>query len=156
MPVLVATDVAARGIHVDEIGLVLQADPPGGPKEYLHRAGRTARAGGTGVVVTLVLPHQRREITAMTSHAGVRAGTLPAESNNADLNEATGAQVPTGRPIPDADYERIISPPAARRRPGGGGGSDRPRGRGARDGGRSFGRSRHGDGGPRGDRGPRG
>jgi superfamily II DNA/RNA helicase len=156
VPVLVATDVAARGIHVDEIGLVLQADPPGGPKEYLHRAGRTARAGGTGVVVTLVLPHQRREISAMTSQAGVRAGTLPAESNNADLNEATGAQVPTGRPIPDADYERIISPPAARRRPGGGGGSDRPRGRGARDGGRSFSRSRHGDSGPRGDRGPRG
>ena len=48
LPVLVATDVAARGIHVDEIGLVLQVDPPGGPKEYLHRAGRTARAGGTG------------------------------------------------------------------------------------------------------------
>ncbi len=48
LPVLVATDVAARGIHVDEVGLVLQVDPPAGPKEYLHRAGRTARAGGTG------------------------------------------------------------------------------------------------------------
>ena len=46
LPVLVATDVAARGIHVDEVGLVLQVDPPAGPKEYLHRAGRTARAGG--------------------------------------------------------------------------------------------------------------
>ena len=155
VPVLVATDVAARGIHVDDIGLVLQADPPGGPKEYLHRAGRTARAGGTGVVVTLVLPHQRREISAMTNQAGVRAGTLPAESNNAELNEATGAQVPSGRPILEADYERIISPPQARRRPGGGGGSDRPRGRGARDGARTYGRSRHGESGPRADRGPR-
>ena len=139
VPVLVATDVAARGIHVDDIGLVLQADPPGGPKEYLHRAGRTARAGGTGVVVTLVLPHQRREITAMTNQAGVRAGTLPAESEQRRAergHRCPGAQRPTdprGRlrahhlPAPGAS-------PAGRRR--------RQRsapGRGARDGGRSYG-----------------
>ena len=93
--------------------------------------------------------------SAMTNQAGVRAGTLPAESNNAELNEATGAQVPSGRPILETDYERIISPPQARRRPGGGGGSDRPRGRGARDGARTYGRSRHGESGPRADRGPR-
>jgi len=60
VPVLVATDVAARGIHVDDVGLVVQADPAADHKDYLHRAGRTARAGGTGAVVTLVLPHQRR------------------------------------------------------------------------------------------------
>ena len=76
LPVLVATDVAARGIHVDDVGLVLQADPPGGPKEYLHRSGRTARAGGTGTVVTLVLPHQRREVRRLTAEAGVRATSL--------------------------------------------------------------------------------
>ncbi len=63
LPTLVATDVAARGIHVDDVGLVLQVDPPHGSKEYLHRAGRTARAGGKGQVITLVLPHQRREVT---------------------------------------------------------------------------------------------
>ncbi|HEU4544986.1 MAG TPA: DEAD/DEAH box helicase, partial [Microlunatus sp.] len=75
LPVLVATDVAARGIHVDEIGLVLQVDPPAGPKDYLHRAGRTARAGETGVVVTLALPHQRREVERLTRQAGVQ--TVP-------------------------------------------------------------------------------
>ena len=60
LPVLVATDVAARGIHVDDVSVVLQVDPPADHKDYLHRAGRTARAGETGTVVTLALPHQRR------------------------------------------------------------------------------------------------
>jgi len=134
VPVLVATDVAARGIHVDDIGLVLQADPPGGPKEYLHRAGRTARAGGTGVVITLVLPHQRREINSLTSQAGVRPVALPAQSGDTELVAVTGAQQPSGEPISETDYQRIISPPA-RRRPNG----ERPRGRGGRDGARSAG-----------------
>ncbi len=78
LPVLVATDVAARGIHVDEVGLVLHADPPTGPKEYLHRAGRTARAGGTGTVVAFALPHQRRELGRLTTQAGVRPVMLAA------------------------------------------------------------------------------
>ncbi|MGW6555147.1 DEAD/DEAH box helicase, partial [Streptomyces sp. NPDC055051] len=60
--VLVATDVAARGIHVDGIDLVLNVDPAGDHKDYLHRSGRTARAGRSGVVVSLALPHQRRQI----------------------------------------------------------------------------------------------
>ena len=59
--VLVATDVAARGIHVDNIGLVVHVDPPADHKDYLHRAGRTARAGESGTVVTLVLPKQQRD-----------------------------------------------------------------------------------------------
>ena len=58
-PVLVATDVAARGIHVDDVSLVVHVDPPADPKDYLHRAGRTARAGESGAVVTIVTPHQR-------------------------------------------------------------------------------------------------
>ena len=58
--VLVATDVAARGIHVDGVSLVVHVDPPKDAKDYLHRAGRTARAGESGAVVTLVLPKQRR------------------------------------------------------------------------------------------------
>ncbi|MDX6260935.1 MAG: hypothetical protein QOH84_2623, partial [Kribbellaceae bacterium] len=73
VPVLVATDVAARGIHVDDVGLVVQADPPAEHKDYLHRAGRTARAGGKGAVVTLLLPHQRRGMMRMAESAGVQA-----------------------------------------------------------------------------------
>jgi superfamily II DNA/RNA helicase len=72
--VLVATDVAARGIHVDGIDLVLNVDPAGDHKDYLHRAGRTARAGRTGTVVSLSLPHQRRQIFRLMEDAGVDAG----------------------------------------------------------------------------------
>src|SRR5206468_12088616 len=60
--VLVATDIAARGIHVDEIELVVHVDPPAEHKAYLHRSGRTARAGASGVVVTVSLPEERREV----------------------------------------------------------------------------------------------
>ena len=63
MPVLVATDVAARGIHVDDIDVVIHYDPPEDHKTYLHRSGRTARAGESGVVVTLVLWDQELEVT---------------------------------------------------------------------------------------------
>ena len=78
LPVLVATDVAARGIHVDDVGLVLQVDPPQDHKDYLHRAGRTARAGGRGTVVTLALPHQRRAVERLTAQAGVDVQAAPA------------------------------------------------------------------------------
>ncbi|MFI6862279.1 DEAD/DEAH box helicase [Streptomyces sp. NPDC050421] len=70
---LVATDVAARGIHVDGIDLVLNVDPAGDHKDYLHRSGRTARAGKSGVVVSLALPHQRRQIFRLMEDAGVDA-----------------------------------------------------------------------------------
>ena len=59
---LIATNVAAHGIHIDALDLVVNLDPPTDPKDYLHRAGRTARAGASGTVVTLVLPHQRRSM----------------------------------------------------------------------------------------------
>ncbi|MCK1794993.1 DEAD/DEAH box helicase [Streptomyces sp. XM4193] len=71
---LVATDVAARGIHVDGIDLVLNVDPAGDHKDYLHRSGRTARAGQSGTVVSLALPHQRRQIFRLMEDAGVDAG----------------------------------------------------------------------------------
>ncbi|MFF1699267.1 DEAD/DEAH box helicase [Streptomyces sp. NPDC058257] len=71
---LVATDVAARGIHVDGIDLVLNVDPAGDHKDYLHRSGRTARAGRSGTVVSLSLPHQRRQIFRLMEDAGVDAG----------------------------------------------------------------------------------
>ncbi|WP_052847811.1 DEAD/DEAH box helicase [Streptomyces avicenniae] len=71
--VLVATDVAARGIHVDGIDLVLNVDPAADHKDYLHRSGRTARAGRSGTVVSLALPHQRRTIFRLMEDAGVDA-----------------------------------------------------------------------------------
>ncbi|HYI59038.1 MAG TPA: DEAD/DEAH box helicase [Microlunatus sp.] len=120
LPVLVATDVAARGIHVDEVGLVLQVDPPAGPKDYLHRAGRTARAGETGVVVTLALPHQRREVERLTRQAGVQALPLSTEPGDALMVAATGARVPSGPAVSQQEFDKLVSPPVrtAKRRPG--------------------------------------
>ncbi|MEZ5265645.1 MAG: C-terminal helicase domain-containing protein [Acidimicrobiales bacterium] len=68
---LVATDIAARGIHVDDIGLVVHVDPPAEHKAYLHRSGRTARAGARGTVVTVATPDQRKEVAALARAAGV-------------------------------------------------------------------------------------
>ena len=79
VPVLVATDIAARGIHVDGIDLVVHFDPPAEPKAYLHRSGRTARAGAVGTVVTLVLPEQATEVANLHRRAGVAAPSLPAD-----------------------------------------------------------------------------
>ncbi|MDH6215251.1 DEAD/DEAH box helicase [Streptomyces pseudovenezuelae] len=92
---LVATDVAARGIHVDGIDLVLNVDPAGDHKDYLHRAGRTARAGRTGTVVSLSLPHQRRQIFRQMEDAGVDAGRHIINSGTAfepEVAEITGAR----------------------------------------------------------------
>jgi superfamily II DNA/RNA helicase len=110
LPTLVATDVAARGIHVDDVGLVLQVDPPHGSKEYLHRAGRTARAGGKGQVVTLALPHQRREVRRLLDRAGVR-GVDSASPESLPLGNGDR---PAGDPISEADYLRLVAPPSAR------------------------------------------
>ncbi|MFD4571560.1 DEAD/DEAH box helicase [Streptomyces sp. NPDC058479] len=93
--VLVATDVAARGIHVDGIDLVLNVDPAGDHKDYLHRAGRTARAGRTGTVVSLSLPHQRRQIFRLMEDAGVDAGRHIIQGGTAfepEVAEITGAR----------------------------------------------------------------
>ncbi|MFH0521862.1 DEAD/DEAH box helicase [Streptomyces sp. M41] len=93
--VLVATDVAARGIHVDGIDLVLNVDPAGDHKDYLHRAGRTARAGRTGTVVSLSLPHQRRQIFRLMEDAGVDASRHIIQGGNAfdpEVAEITGAR----------------------------------------------------------------
>ena len=71
LPVLVATDVAARGIHVDGIDIVVHYDPPEDAKGYLHRSGRTARAGESGIVVTLVLWDQELEVKRLMKRIGV-------------------------------------------------------------------------------------
>ncbi|MDF3291509.1 DEAD/DEAH box helicase [Streptomyces silvisoli] len=93
--VLVATDVAARGIHVDGIDLVLNVDPAGDHKDYLHRSGRTARAGQSGTVVSLALPHQRKTIFRLMEDAGVEASRHivgGAGSFDEDVARITGAR----------------------------------------------------------------
>ncbi|MEU9088730.1 DEAD/DEAH box helicase [Streptomyces sp. NPDC048428] len=106
--VLVATNVAARGIHVDNLDLVVNVDPPSDHKDYLHRGGRTARAGESGSVVTLVLPNQRREMTRLMSDAGITPQIAEVRSGEAELNRITGAQAPSGIPV------TITSPPSER------------------------------------------
>jgi superfamily II DNA/RNA helicase len=74
---LVATDVAARGIHVDDVACVVHFDLPADSKDYVHRSGRTARAGASGVVVSLVAKHQSRDVRRLQRAAGVRADVVP-------------------------------------------------------------------------------
>jgi len=90
VPVLVATDIAARGIHVDGVDLVVHFDPPTEPKAYLHRSGRTARAGAAGTVVTLVLPEQAAEVAELRRRAGV--ATEPAPSAARGQRNSAGRQ----------------------------------------------------------------
>jgi len=90
MPVLVATDVAARGIHVDEIDVVIHYDPPEDHKTYLHRSGRTARAGESGVVVTLVLWDQELEVRRMPKRVGVEQPMVEVFSNDPKLADLAG------------------------------------------------------------------
>jgi superfamily II DNA/RNA helicase len=116
-PVLVATNVAARGIHVDDISLVVHADAPTDPKDYLHRAGRTARAGESGTVVTLARLNQQREMKGLIKRALVDATFTHMDVGNPELIRITGAQDPTGEPwFPIAEHA-----PKKRRnsRPGG-------------------------------------
>ncbi|MFD3656788.1 DEAD/DEAH box helicase [Streptomyces sp. NPDC058620] len=107
--VLVATNVAARGIHVDNLDLVVNVDPPSDHKDYLHRGGRTARAGESGSVVTLVLPNQRREMTRLMADAGITPQVAQVRSGEAELSRITGAQAPSGVPV------TISSPPSERK-----------------------------------------
>jgi superfamily II DNA/RNA helicase len=96
---LVATDVAARGIHIDGLDLVVNVDPPNDAKDYLHRGGRTARAGDSGTVVTLVLPEQRQEMTRMMSAAGIRPVSARVRPGDPELHRVTGGRRPSGVPV---------------------------------------------------------
>jgi superfamily II DNA/RNA helicase len=109
--VLVATDVAARGIHVDGISLVVHVDPPKDPKDYLHRAGRTARAGESGAVVTLVLPKQRRTTQSMMGKAGVHPDEHRVRLGDPKLAEVTGAREPSGVPVVEEPEPRYSDRP---------------------------------------------
>jgi superfamily II DNA/RNA helicase/alkylated DNA nucleotide flippase Atl1 len=90
IPVLVATDVAARGIHVDEIDVVIHFDPPQDHKAYLHRSGRTARAGMTGLVVTLILWNEEVEIRRMLRRLGISHPLVEMFSNDPRLADLVG------------------------------------------------------------------
>ncbi|MGW0551969.1 DEAD/DEAH box helicase [Streptomyces altiplanensis] len=92
--VLVATNVAARGIHIDALDLVVNVDPPADAKDYLHRGGRTARAGESGNVVTLVTPGQRRDVNRMMADARIRPTVTQVRSGEEKLTAITGAKRP--------------------------------------------------------------
>ncbi|WP_125979792.1 DEAD/DEAH box helicase [Bifidobacterium goeldii] len=88
--VMVATDVAARGIDVSNVELVVQVDPPADPKSFVHRSGRTARAGRSGDVVTLVLPDQRREARRMLKAAGISVRPIAVRHDSPEVLELIG------------------------------------------------------------------
>ncbi|GGT33632.1 DEAD/DEAH box helicase [Streptomyces chromofuscus] len=108
---LVATNVAARGIHIDDLDLVVNVDPPTDHKDYLHRGGRTARAGGSGSVVTLVLPEQKRDVTRLMSDAGIRPRA--ARSSDEELATLTGAREPSGVAV-TIEVPQQVTPTASR------------------------------------------
>jgi len=95
--VLVATDVAARGIHVDDVDVVAHFDPPDDHKSYLHRSGRTARAGNSGIVVTLVLWDQELAVERLQRRLGIRAPIIEVFSNDARLAALETLDTPAPR-----------------------------------------------------------
>lgn len=88
--VMVATDVAARGIDVGGVELVVQVEPPADPKSFVHRSGRTARAGKAGDVVTLVLPEQRREARRLLNQAGIKTKMIEVTHDSPEVLELVG------------------------------------------------------------------
>ena len=143
--VLVATDVAARGVHVDSVELVVHVDPPAEHKAYLHRSGRTARAGSAGDVVTVMLPEQRRDTQALLRKAAISVHPIRVNSQSEAVSDLVGETAEFVKPSPRA----VVQQQQPRRRPGAGpargarGGS----GGGSR-GGQGAGSSRGGSGGP--------
>ncbi len=138
--VLVATDIAARGIHVDDITLVVHVDPPAEHKAYLHRSGRTARAGAAGVVVTVATDSQRSDVAQLARKAGIKPTAVRVRPGAAHITALTGPPAayvtPSAAPAPE---------PARTARP--------PRGGTSRSGqGRSSSQGRSGQGGGQGRR----
>jgi hypothetical protein len=149
---LVATDIAARGIHVDDVSLVVHADPPVEHKAYLHRSGRTARAGAKGTVITLMTDDQVRDVRDLTRAAGIKPTTTKI---NGASHPLLAELAPGERSLPGG---LVVEAPAegnrgggggGGRRGGGGGGGRRSGGGGGRSGGapKSGGQAR--SGGPR-------
>ena len=131
--VLVATDVAARGVHVDDVELVVHVDPPAEHKAYLHRSGRTARAGSAGDVVTVVLPEQRKDLAILLRKAAIKVTPQQVTADSDPVNALVGEIAPHVVPVPQAAPQPAGNGGGARR--GGGGGGQR-RGGGQAGGGR--------------------
>lgn len=121
LPVLVATDVAARGIDVDDVTLVLQVDPPMNSKDYLHRAGRTARAGQDGAVISLILPHQRRTMARIYRSAGVHPEEAQVRLGDEHVAQVAHCTPALDAPIAQEEYDAIVAPKPQRRKGRGGG-----------------------------------
>ena len=130
--VLVATDVAARGIHVDDVALVVHVDPPAEHKAYLHRSGRTARAGASGVVVTVQTPAQRSEVSALTSKAGVRPKLAQVSAGSPEVHRLTG---PRAAHVPPSVMSEAPAATSARTSSRGSRNAGSPRNGAARNGG---------------------
>ena len=135
--VLVATDIAARGVHVDDVQLVVHVDPPAEHKAYLHRSGRTARAGSSGDVVTVVLPEQRRDTNELLRRAGIAVRPQQVTAASEPVADLVGEIAPYQAPKPvQAQPAQQHSQP--RRRPNRGG----ERAKAARSGQRAGGHGR--------------
>ncbi len=127
--VLVATDVAARGVHVDDVQLVVHVDPPAEHKAYLHRSGRTARAGSAGDVVTVVLPEQRRDTAVLLRKAEIKVTPIRVTADSPQVTELVGEQARYVEPAPKAaEQPRRSNPRGGSPR----GGASAPRGGGNR------------------------
>ncbi|MEJ5887678.1 DEAD/DEAH box helicase [Pseudokineococcus marinus] len=120
--VLVATDIAARGIHVDDVELVVHVDPPTEHKAYLHRSGRTARAGSGGDVVTLVLPEQNGDVRTLVRLAGIAPAKHDVDAASPVVADLTGPVAPHVEPAPPAPPQQPAAGGGRRRGRGGGGG----------------------------------
>ena len=119
--VLVATDVAARGLHIDDVGLVVHFDPPNDHKDYLHRSGRTGRAGATGTVLALVDPAQVREVARLQEAAGVSPARHRVQPGAPAVRDIATSGTPIPPPPPRPERAASASPagplPARPRRP---------------------------------------
>ncbi|MDQ2688823.1 MAG: DEAD/DEAH box helicase, partial [Chloroflexota bacterium] len=110
--VLVATDVAARGVHVDDVELVVHVDPPVEHKAYLHRSGRTARAGAEGIVVTVALDAQRGEVKDLLRKAKVSAALEPVRAQDVEVSTLVGEPAPHVTPAPAQPQQQRAKKPA--------------------------------------------
>ncbi|QQD76047.1 DEAD/DEAH box helicase [Curtobacterium sp. YC1] len=132
--VLVATDVAARGVHVDHVELVVHVDPPTEHKAYLHRSGRTARAGSSGDVVTVTMPAERRDVAQMMRAAAIKVTPQHVTSNSPAVTALVGEVAPIRHVAEDQPAQQQRQP-KQRSAESAGDGAGRRRGRGGRSGG---------------------
>ncbi|WP_251447005.1 DEAD/DEAH box helicase [Microbacterium sp. USTB-Y] len=120
--VLVATDVAARGVHVDDVDLVVHVDPPAEHKAYLHRSGRTARAGAAGTVVTVLLPEQRRDVKDLLRKAQITAAIEQVSAASPAVSGLVGETAPYVKPAP-----KPVAQQPAKKKPAAAGSATRQR-----------------------------